>query len=70
MKNNTTRTIMGHWPRSNRVIMIKLQGKSININILQTYAPTQDHNDEDIELFYEEIQHAINQAKSNEIDMT
>ena len=58
---------MGYWPISNRVIMVKLQGKPFNINILQTYAPTQDHNDEDIEQFYEEIQQAINQAKSDEI---
>ena len=47
--------------------MVKLQGKPFNINILQTYVPTQDHNDEDIEQFYEEIQQAINQAKSDEI---
>ena len=67
MKNNITRSIMGYWPISNRVIMVKLQGKPFNINILQTYAPTQDHNDEDIEQFYEEIQQAINQAKSDEI---
>ena len=47
--------------------MVKLQGKPFNIYILQTYAPTQDHDDEDIEQFYEEIQQAINQTKSDEI---
>ena len=47
--------------------MVKLQGKPLNINILQTYAPIQHHNDEDIEQIYEEIQQAINQAKSDEI---
>ena len=35
--------------------------------MLQTYAPAQDHNDEDIEQCYEEIQQAINQAKSDKI---
>ena len=50
MKNNITRSIMGYWPISNRIIMAKLQGKPFNINILQKYAPTQDHN-EDIEQF-------------------
>ena len=67
MNNNITRSIMGYWPISNRVIMVKLQGKPFHINILQTYAPTQDHSNEDIEQFYEEIQQAINQAKSDEI---
>ena len=32
MKNNIARSIMGYWPISNRVIMVKLQGKSFNIN--------------------------------------
>ena len=27
MKNNITRSIIGYWPISNRVIMAKLQGK-------------------------------------------
>ena len=67
MKKNIARSIMGYWPISNREIMIKLQGKPFNINILQTYAPTQDHNDKDIEKIYEEIQQAFNQAKSDEI---
>ena len=56
MKNNTPQSVVGYWPISNRVIMVKLQGKPFNINILQTYAPTQDHDDEDIEQFYDEIQ--------------
>ena len=67
MKSNIARSIMGYWPISDRVIMVKLQGKPFNINIIRTYATTQDHDDEDIEQFYEEIQQAINQAKSDEI---
>ena len=39
--------------------MIKLQGKPFNISISQIYAPTQDHEDEEVELFYAEIQTAI-----------
>ena len=66
-KNNTARSIMGYWPISNRAIMVKLQGTPFNINILQTHALTQDHDDEDTEQFYEEIQQATNQAKSDKI---
>ena len=39
MKYSITKSVMGYWPISNRVIMVKLQGKPFNINILQTYAP-------------------------------
>ena len=35
VKNNNARSIMGYWPISNRVTMVKLQGKPFNINILQ-----------------------------------
>ena len=66
MKNNIARSVMGYWPISNKVIMVKLQRKPFNINIYYKYAPTQYHNGEDIELFYEEIQQATNQAKSDE----
>ena len=46
--------------------MIKLQGKPFTISIIQIYAPTQDHEDEEIELFYDEIQTAIKNVKKND----
>ena len=52
---------------SERVIMIKLQRKPFNISIIQIYAPTQDHEDEEIELFYDEIQTAIKNVKADDI---
>ena len=57
---------MGCWPISNRVTIVKLQETPFQVNILQTYVPSQDHDHEDIEQFYEEIQ-AINQAKFDKI---
>ena len=44
-----------------------MQGKPFNINLSQLHAPTRDHNDDDIEVYYEEVQTAIKQIKSNEI---
>ena len=49
------------------MILIKLQGKPFNISIIQIYAPTQDHEDEEIELFYDEIQTAIKNVKTDDI---
>ena len=46
--------------------MIKLKGKSLNISIIQVYALTQDHEDEEIELFFDEIQTAIKNVKTGE----
>ena len=48
MRNNIAKSLQGYWAISDRVIMVNLHGRPFNINILQVYAPTQDHNDEEI----------------------
>ena len=60
MSKEIARSLIGYWAISERVIVIKLQGKPFNLCIIQIYAPTQDHEDEEIELFYDEIQTATN----------
>ena len=66
MKNGIAKAMIGHWAMSNRVIMMKLQGKPFNITFVQIYGPTQDYSDENIEQFYEEIQQTIKYTFSNE----
>ena len=67
MSSKVTKSMIGYWPISNRVILVKLQGHPVNINIIQVYAPTTDHPDEEIEVFYEEITTAKKYAKSGEV---
>ena len=67
MKNGIAKAMIGYWAISNRVLMMKLQGKPFNISLIQAYAPTQDYSDEDIEQFYEEIQQAIKYTNSNNV---
>ena len=67
LRNKIANTIMGYWAISDRVLMVKLQGRPFNITIIQVYAPTQDHSDEEIEEFYEEIQRAIKSVKSDDV---
>ena len=66
MSERASNSMLGFWPMSDRVILVKLQGKPMNINIIQAYAPTTDHEDEEIESFYEEISTALKQAKCGE----
>ena len=61
------RSLIGYWAISERAIMIKLQGKPFKIRIIQIYAPTQDYEDKEIELFYDEIQTAIKSVKKDDI---
>ena len=66
MKNSVAKSMMGFWAISDRVIMMKLEAKPSNINVMQVYPPTQDHDGEEIEMFYQEIQNGIKYAKSDE----
>ena len=67
MKNNIARSMLGFWAISERVIMLKLQAKPFNINIIQVYAPTLDCEDEEVEKLYQEINNGIKLTKSGEL---
>ena len=67
MKNSVAKSMMRFWAISGKVIMMKLEAKPFNINVMQVYAPTQDHDGEEIEKFYQEIQNGIKYAKSDEV---
>ena len=58
---------MGFHPISDRVISIRIHCKPINISVIQTYAPTSDATDEDLEAFYEEVQKAIDDVHHGDI---
>ena len=67
LRNEVAKSMIGYWPISDRVVMVKLQAKPFNINRIQVYAPTQDYDDENIEEFYEQIQLAVSYTKSSDI---
>ena len=47
--------------------MVKIRGEPFNVNIIQVYAPTQDHADEEVEAFYEKMENMIERTKSEEV---
>ena len=47
--------------------MFKIEGKPFNIVIVQCYAPTQDHSDEEIGEYYNEIQECLKLVKSTDV---
>ena len=67
LRNEVAKSMIGYWPISDRVVMLKLHAKPFNINMIQVYAPTQDYDDENIEEFYEQIQLAVSYTKSSDI---
>ena len=60
------KSLRGFWTLSDRVCMIKLDAKPLDINIIQVYAPTSDSNDEELDKFYSEFETAMKQYKSTD----
>ena len=67
VKPSVEKSILGHWPVSKRNIMLKLKAKPFDIAIIQTYAPTSSHSDEEIEEHYEEIEKMLKEVKSTDV---
>ena len=48
--------VLGCDLKNNRMISVCLQGKPINITIIQVYAPTSNAEESEVEWFYEDLQ--------------
>ena len=51
---------------SDRVLMVKLQTEPVDIVLEQVYMPTSDHDDEEIETMYEQLDDIIGKQKGTE----
>ena len=54
-------------PINDRIEIIRLHATPFNISIIQVYAPTTDHTDEEIEIFYNELQNSISKISKKDI---
>ena len=61
------KAVMGFLPISRRVMVVKIEGKPFNLAIIQAYAPTADHSEEDIEEFYEDLEKACKHVASTDV---
>ena len=64
---NTVNCVIDCCPISNRLITIRLRAKPFNITIIQVYAPTSAYSNEDVEVFYEELQKVPNKTPKKDI---
>ena len=60
-------SVLGYCPISSRLITIRLRATPFNITVLQVYAPTTDHDDEEVEELYSLIQNAIDKVNKKDI---
>lgn len=59
--------VLGCRPVSSRIITLRLRATPFNITVIQTYAPTTDHSDNEVEDFYDQLQEVIDQTPSKDI---
>lgn len=59
--------VIGCWQLSDRVMLLKIGAKPVNINVIQVYAPTTQHSDDVIDRFYEQVDEARRQCKNGEV---
>ena len=53
VRKEVTGCIISYTPISSRIISIRVSAKPKNIIIIQVYAPTTEHDDQEVEEFYE-----------------
>ena len=60
-------SVLGYCPISSRLMTIRLSATPFNITVVQAYAPTSDHCDDEVEDFYSQLQDAINKVNKKDI---
>ena len=66
-KKSIANWMLGYWPISERITMLKVQPKPFSVNLIQVCAATQYHPDDTVETFYDEIRSVPKYAKSGEV---
>uniref|UniRef100_A0A8D8SMX4 Craniofacial development protein 2 n=1 Tax=Cacopsylla melanoneura TaxID=428564 RepID=A0A8D8SMX4_9HEMI len=56
-------------PLTERIALLQLNSKPVNINLIQIYAPTTDHGDEEVEQLYSQVSKIIQTLPKHEIMM-
>ncbi|GFN94925.1 craniofacial development protein 2 [Plakobranchus ocellatus] len=59
--------IVHNRPISSRIMTIRLKAAPFSITIIQAYAPTSDHKDEEVEDFYNKVQKTLNEVSKKDI---
>ena len=67
VRKDIVNTVMGCRQVSSRLITIRLRAVPFNITIIQAHAPTSDHDDNEIEELYDQLQDVIDQTPTHDI---
>lgn len=69
LNDQTNMTVKGFIPISNRVALLKIKAQPFDLNIIQSYAPISESNEQEIEEFYEQLRTALKHTRKEEINI-
>ena len=67
LSSEVANCLAGYVSISDRVLMVKIRAKPVNLNVIQVYAPTSTQSDEEVEEFYGMIEQAKAHCKNHEV---
>ena len=67
LNRERARWVLGYWPFTDRILLMKIQDRPFNISIIVVYAHTSNFNEEENDMFYENLDMAKAQCKSQKI---
>ena len=59
LSQETTKSLIGYNPISDRIMKIRIQAKPHNVTVIQCYAPTNLASEEEMESFYNSLQETV-----------
>ncbi|XP_055371836.1 uncharacterized protein LOC129605867 [Condylostylus longicornis] len=67
VNNQVRNSIIGFEPVSDRICVLKIKGKFQNITFVSVYAPTNNANDEEKDLFYDELSKICEKTSKHDV---
>src|SRR5215469_5197255 len=59
--------MIGYWTVSDRLLLVRIKGNPFKICLTQVYAPTTQHEEDEMDKFYREVQSAKDQCRQHEM---
>jgi exonuclease III len=67
VRKEVVKSVISCSPISSRLISIRISAKPHNLTVIQVYAPTSDHEEDEVESFYEGIEQVIKKTPKKDI---
>jgi len=67
LAGETSKALLGYNPINDRVLTVRLQGRPMNITLIQVYAPTSTATQDEIDEFYDSVKQAVDKVPASDM---